>query len=122
MATLSITNTRPVRRNVLIAPSLDNVQPARSMSPPIAMNRPPDPRSHTSRATYQPGDCDNWRPRVELVKLKIVTTGALNVRPLWAELTLIFSRVVTTGRPNVELAKMKVTTQALDKDEIFLEK
>ena len=60
MVTLTITNTHPVRRNVAIASSLDDIQPARSRSLPTSMDRQPDPRTHTLRTTYQPRDRDNW--------------------------------------------------------------
>ena len=63
MATLTITNTRPVRRNVAIASSsVDDIQPARSTSPPTAMDRQPDPRIHIPITNYLSGNCRNWDP------------------------------------------------------------
>ena len=56
MATLTITNIRAVRRNVTIASSLDVIQSTRSRSSPTAMDRQPDPRIHTPRTIYLPGD------------------------------------------------------------------
>ena len=60
MYTLTIINTRPVHRNVAIASSLDDIQPARSRSPPTAMDRQPDPQTHTPRTTLKPRNRYNW--------------------------------------------------------------
>ena len=62
MATITITNTRPARRNVAIASLLDKTRPARSKSSPAAMDRQPDLRTSTPRTTYLPEDCRNWYP------------------------------------------------------------
>ena len=49
-----------MRRSIAITSSLDNIQPARSRSPPTAIDRQPDPRIHTPRTIYLPGECRNW--------------------------------------------------------------
>ena len=62
MATLTITNTRPARRNVAIASLLDKMRQTRSKISPAAMDRQPDLRTFTPRTTYHPcpGERYNW--------------------------------------------------------------
>ena len=62
MATLTILNTRPARRNVAVASLLDKTRQARSKSSPEAMDRQSDLRSSTPRTTYHPcpGERYNW--------------------------------------------------------------
>ena len=71
MATITIMNTRTVRRNVAIASFLNKMRHARSKSLAAAMDRQPDLRTSSLKTTYHPcpGERYNWPAQRGLVSL-----------------------------------------------------
>ena len=116
MAILTITNTRPARRNVAIALFLDKTRQARSKSSPVATDRQPDLWTNTTRATYHPypGERYNWRLNVGLVSLKIVTIlYHLSSAIKFYLLMIVLARVLALGvlliKTHCHLTKLHVT-------------